>query len=81
MKWLNEEGKWGNADNDVQISSHQVVTEMCLEIAQHMYKAATLAGGVAEELIITQVAKYLYCWEHLCNWVHIAREKTLYLWK
>lgn len=28
---------------------------MCLEIAQHMYKAATLAGGVAEELIITQL--------------------------
>lgn len=56
VKWLNEESKWGNADNDVQISSHQVVTEMCLEIAQHMYKAATLAGGVAEELIITQVA-------------------------
>ena len=32
---------------------------MCLEIAQHMYKAATLAGDVAEELIIMQVKTYL----------------------
>ena len=28
---------------------------MCLEIAQHMYKAASLAGDVAEELITMQV--------------------------
>ena len=42
--------------------SHQVVAEMCLEIAKHMYKAATLAGNVAEEIIIAQVVD-TYVWK------------------
>ena len=42
--------------------SHQVVAEMCLEIAQHMYKAATLAGNVAEEIMIAQVVD-TYVWK------------------
>jgi len=32
---------------------------MCLELAQHVYNAATLAGNVAEEIIITQVHRVL----------------------
>ena len=35
--------------------SHQVITEMCLEIAQHAHKAATLANDIVDMIIISQV--------------------------
>ena len=47
--------------------SHQVITEMCLEIAQHVHKAAALANDVAEEIVISQVRLAL----HTCNGVRM----------
>ena len=51
--------------------SHQVVTEMCLEIAQHVHKTVALANDIAEEIIISQVRilllyNYVYLL-HVCN--------------